>query len=194
MEARLFMVLLGSRPAGRIIEQHDIFFGIAPQLKDLLPAMQAFWPEAKGNIHADAFRVIRYVNGYEVMVRERTKDTIETDNNIKLHFINLGGYKPGEFEEYHYKMIVAAATKAEAIQIAKQTTFYKHTGFKGATSHIDDKYGIDVDDSYEIEDILSAADKARYSIKLRPTNSQEEDTMYLGYFNIARIKDGKFDV
>ena len=64
----------------------------------------------------------------------------------RLFFINLGGYKENEFEEYHYKMLTACEDKSVAIQAAKQTAFYKHTGFKGATSHIDDKYGVDVDD------------------------------------------------
>ena len=70
----------------------------------------------------------------------------------KLFFLNLGGYKKGEFEEYHYKMLVACNNKGEAIKGAKQTVFYKHTGFAGAESHIDDKYGVDVDDVYQIED------------------------------------------
>ena len=45
---------------------------------------------------------------------------------------------------------------AEATKKAKATSFYKHYGFKGATSHIDDKFGIDVDDIFNVADILSA--------------------------------------
>ena len=54
--------------------------------------------------------------------------------------------KENEFEEYHYKVLTVAQNKAEVIKKAKATSFYKHCGFKGATSHIDDKYGVDVDD------------------------------------------------
>lgn len=50
------------------------------------------------------------------------------------------------------------------MQIAKETAFYLHTGFEGAISHIDDKYGLDVDDLYEIYDILPVADKEKYSV------------------------------
>jgi len=50
-------------------------------------------------------------------------------------------------------MIVAAGDKGEAVKQAKNTAFYKHTGFKGADSHIDKKYGVDVDDFFEIADI-----------------------------------------
>ncbi|MBP9647547.1 MAG: DUF1543 domain-containing protein, partial [Psychrobacter sp.] len=32
----LFMVQLGGRPKGRLIEQHDIFFGVANQVSELI--------------------------------------------------------------------------------------------------------------------------------------------------------------
>jgi hypothetical protein len=56
-------------------------------------------------------------------------------------------------------MIIAAKDKSEAVTISKQTAFFRHTGFKGATAHIDDKFGIDVDDIYEIKDLPPAAKK-----------------------------------
>ena len=70
---------------------------------------------------------------------------------------------------------MVAKTKAEAIKKAKQTTFYKHCGFKGATSHIDDKYGIDVDDIHNIEDILSDKFKSQYRLKITKNNATSED-------------------
>ena len=50
---KLFYVILGATPPGRNIEQHDVFFGIAENLKDLVEDMKAFWKEAKGKIHID---------------------------------------------------------------------------------------------------------------------------------------------
>ena len=67
---------------------------------------------------------------------------------MQLFFINLGGYAKGVFEEAHHKILMATATKAEAIARAKQTDFYRTMGFKGATSHIDDKWGVDVDEGF----------------------------------------------
>src|SRR5678809_1545416 len=92
-------------------------------------------------------------------------------SSCRLFFINLGGYKQNEFEEFHYKMIIAANNKGEAIDTAKQTAFFRHTDFKGATSHIDDKYGVDVDDVYEIADILPVGIKEKYSISVSPVDS-----------------------
>jgi hypothetical protein len=85
-------------------------------------------------------------------------------------------------------MIIAAADKAEAVNISKQTAFFKHTGFKGATAHIDDKFGVDVDDVYEIADILPVIAKEKYSLLVSPADSLAADEMNLGYFKLSMFK------
>lgn len=180
----LFMVMLGATPPGRLTEQHDIFFGIGKNLKELVPEMKAFWPEAKGKIHIDAWRKVSFVDDFTIDVVLREENLL---NSEKLFFINLGGYKENEFEEYHYKVLTVAQNKAEAIKKAKATSFYKHCGFKGATSHIDDKYGVDVDDIYEIEDILSAQFKEKFQLKITKTNSDQQDGLEIGYVKIDKL-------
>ncbi len=186
-EIHLYMLLLGCTPKGRHIEQHDIFFGIATSVRALVPAIIDFWPEAKGDIHIDAYREVNNVDGNIITIRRKDATTAPVTANSKLFFINLGGYKQNEFEEFHYKMIVAATDKGKAIQQAKQTAFYKHTGFKGAESHVDDKYGIDVDDIYAIEDILPAGDKEQYIIEITASPGAEEDKMNLGYYMLHKL-------
>lgn len=177
------MVLIGCTPADRHIEQHDVFFGIGDSLKDLVPAIKAFWPSHK--LHVDGWREIASVDGFEVKVVSAQNDE---KSPHRLFFLNLGGYKENEFEEFHYKMVVAATDKGEAIRQAKSTAFYKHTGFKGAESHIDDKYGVDVDDVYEITDILDVPTKSKYKLLVQlTTESLEEDKTTLGYFKIDLI-------
>ncbi len=180
---KLFMLLLGCKPPGRNTEQHDIFFGIGTSLNELKPSIEAFWPEA-GKIHIDSWREVTAVDGYSISIEERTDSTIE--QNPKLFFLNLGGYKQNDLEEYHYKMLVVAPDKGKAVDQAKQTAFYKHCGFAGAVSHIDDKYGIDVDDIYEIEDILPAESKRIYRIKLTP-HATNEDVLHIGYLKLSKI-------
>jgi len=187
---KLYMLLLGSTPKGRHIEQHDIYFGIANNLKEMVPGIVAYWPEAQGKIHIDAWREVTTVDGFEVKVIEKSaaENTIaETANKPKLFFINLGGYKQNEFEEYHYKMLAVGNDKGAAIQQAKQTVFYKHTGFKTAESHIDDKYGVDVDDIYAIEDILPTELKEKYSIVISPSTNTATDETHLGYFKLDKL-------
>lgn len=180
------MIMLGCTPKGRFTEQHDIFFGTGTGLKDLVPDINAFWSEANGRIHIDAWQKITTVDGFSIEVVSRETPLTHEE---QLFFLNLGGYKEGEFEEYHYKVIVVAKTKAEAIKKAKQTTFYKHYGFKGAESHIDDKYGIDVDDIHNIEDILSEKFKLQYRLKITKTNATSEDEKHIGYLKIDKISE-----
>lgn len=178
-QLKLYMLLIGAKPPDRHTEQHDILFCIGYSIREVLPQVKAFWPEAKKTLHLDAWREVTLVNGYNVSVTEQPS----LSNAVQLFFINLGGYKQGEFEEFHYKLIVAAADKADAIRQARQTAFFKHTGFSGAQAHIDDKYGIDVDDIFAIPDILPAETKKRFQVNIQPADKdQPADTLHLGYF------------
>ena len=185
-QSKLYMLLLGCKPAGRNTEQHDTLFAIGNSLKELVPQIEKFWPIA-GKIHIDGWREINIVDGFTIHVTPNLNKG--TTNTQKLFFLNLGGYKENEFEEFHYKLLSVAADKAEAIMQAKQTAFYKHTGFKGADSHIDDKYGVDVDDVYEIEDILPAEIKEQFHIRIeRSTDAnQKADELHLGYFKLSAL-------
>ena len=178
--------MLGCKPKGRFTEQHDVFFGIGESLNELVPQMILSWKEAEGKIHIDAWREVTRVDNYDVRIMERT-DAETSSQKTKLFFINLGGYKQNEFEEYHYKILSVAADKGEAIRSSKQSAFYKHFGFAGAESHIDDKYGIDVDDLYQIEDILPANVKEKYCIELSPAKNTAFDELHIGYTKIDKL-------
>ncbi len=186
-ELKLYMVLVGCRPPGRFTEQHDIFFGIGESLKKMIPEIKKSWPEAKGKMHLDAFREVNFVNGYHIEVSERDLFII-AEEKLKLFFINLGGYKKGEFDEFHYKMLIVAESQREAIALSKETAFFKHTGFQGAPSHVDDKYGIDVDDIFEVQEILSSAFKGNYRLKISKQEGPE-DQIHLGFFPLKKIED-----
>ena len=181
---KLYMLLVGAKPPGRNTEQHDIFFGIGTSIRELIPQVQVFWPEAKRNLHLDAWREITLVDGYRISVI----DNPSHKNTTQLFFINLGGYKQGAFEEFHYKMLIAAPDKNIAIQQAKQSAFFQHTGFKKAKSHIDDKYGVDVDDIFAIPDILPPFVKQRYSLLIEPAiDNPPVDAIHLGYFKLDAV-------
>ena len=92
-----------------------------------------------------------------------------------------------EFEEFHYKMVVAAADKSTAIKAAKRTAFFKHTHFDGANSHIDDQYGVDVDDVYKIEEVLSSSTLSQYQIVLSDALVEKQDELHLGYFKLSTL-------
>ena len=191
----LFMVQLGGRPKGRLIEQHDIFFGVANQVRELVDDINHHWPEVKKKWHIDSYRAITKVGNHTVKLIESNNQTAN-DNGLKLFFINLGGYQQGSFEEFHHKLLIVAATQAEAIKQAKQSTFYKEFTFKdkdspfNAASHIDDKFQVDIDDIYDVNDLVS-----NIQILIEPTihNSHElanadEDKEYVGYLSIKNLR------
>ncbi|KAA2242765.1 DUF1543 domain-containing protein [Chitinophaga agrisoli] len=186
---KLYMLLLGCKPNGRHTEQHDIFFSIGLSLKDLVPAILEFWPEAAPKIHIDAWREVTAVNGYVIRVASREampaiaaaaqSPAVEP----RLFFINLGGYKENEFEEFHYKIITVASDKQMAITQGKRTAFFKHA----QSAHVDDKYGVDVDDIYDIADILPAGIKDQYRLIVTPQPGIAEDPMHMGYFRLDAL-------
>ncbi len=181
-ENKLFMIVLGATPPGRVTEQHDVFFGIGKSLKELLPEMKSFWPEAKGKIHIDAWREVNYVDGYRIEISE----SVQENQPQKLFFLNLGGYKPDEFEEFHYKILTVAKSLAVATKNAKQTAFFKHCGFAGAESHIDDKYAIGLDEFYKVEDLLANRMK-NFKIVLSPATDKKSDLLHPGYLKISKL-------
>lgn len=182
---KLYFFLLGCTPPHRHIEQHDVFFGIGTQPADLIPALQAFWPEAH-DLHIDAWREVTSVDGFTVSVHP--KRAVAQSNT--LYFLNLGGYRAGAFEEFHYKSLMVAATNSDAIKKAKQTPFYKEFGFKGAVAHIDDAYGVDIDDLFKVADILSPSDKEQFSIVISDEPTNQTDVLHLGYTTLSKLKKG----
>lgn len=183
-QLKLFYIILGATPKGRNIEQHDVFFGIAESLKDLVPDMKDFWKEADGKIHIDCYQEVKFADGYEVEIVEKGRKTTED----QLYFINLGGYKKGFFEEFHEQHLMVGKSMGEIVKKAKDTEFYHTMGFDGAVSHIDDKHGVDIDDIFNVSDILPEKMKEKYSIVLKKSNVEnQENLMGLGYLKIDKI-------
>ena len=190
----LFMVQLGGRPKSRLIEQHDIFFGIANQVSELVDDINQHWPEVKNKWHIDSYRAISKVDNYAIKLVESSSQA-ESANDLKLFFINLGGYQRGSFEEFHYKLLIVAATQADAIKQAKQSEFYKAFTYKdkeslfNAASHIDDKFEVDIDDIYNVNNLIS-----NIQLLIEPiTNDSHElvnadDKEYVGYLSIKNLR------
>jgi len=180
------MLLLGCKPPGRHIEQHDVFFAIGTSLPDLLPQINAFWPQTEVKVHIDAWREVTNVDSYQIKISPKT-DANRVQGK-KLFFINLGGYLANKFEEQHYIVLTVKDNRAQASKEAKETLFYRENQIPGGTSHIDDKYGVDVDDLYEIEDILSPEQKELYQIELIPADGSPEDELHLGYVKLSSLE------
>lgn len=181
---KLFYIILGATPKGRNIEQHDVFFGIAETLHDLVPDMKDFWKEAKGKIHLDAYQEVKFIDGYEVKIVEKTDEIQEN----QLFFINLGGYKRGFFAEFHEQHLMVGTSMAEVIKRVKKTEFYKTMGFDKAVSHIDDKHGVDIDDIFTVNDILPKKMREKYSIILQKSDEpNQENILEVGILKLIKF-------
>lgn len=178
---KLFYVLLGATPKGRNTEQHDVFFGIAEDVYDLKKDINEFWQEANGKIHLDGYIEVNFVDGYEVKIVEK----FENSDTNHLYFMNLGGYKLGTFQELHQQLLMVGNSVSSVIKRAMKTDFYKEMSFKNAESHIDDHYGVDIDDLSKVDDLLPSAMKEKYSIILKKSSDEiQENPTKIGYFKL----------
>jgi hypothetical protein len=188
-ELKLFMVLLGSKPLKRTVEQHDYFFGIASSLQELVPQMIAFWPEAGSSLHIDGWREVTHVEDHSVKITLKN-DIQEIGNGKRLFFVNLGGYQSGKLEEQHYTLLTVQDDRKGAIKTSTTTEFFKASSIasvKSASAHIDEKYGIDVDDIYRIDDVLSEEVRAKYHIELSLSDETHQDQIHLGYYKLDKL-------
>jgi hypothetical protein len=204
---RLFELLIGAKPKGRHIEQHDIFFGIGHKIEDTFEDLYAFWPEAfgDGGVHIDAWREVNYVfeNGihYEINVVEGVLEKTPWHLNIRpvtmgLFFINSGGYIRDVFEEQHEKILVVADSLEGAKAKARQRPFFtQRSALKSGSPHLDDKYGIDVhqvdvDDALKVAEILPPHLKEKFSIVAQPDPiGAVPDTIHLGYNYVKALRE-----
>ncbi|TXD97900.1 DUF1543 domain-containing protein [Psychrobacter frigidicola] len=209
---KLFMIKIGGRPKGRLIEQHDMFFGVGDHIGDFIDAINTHWPEVKNTWHLDAYKQVTLVDGYRIQWQPTVteKDAKHASNGnatvletipLKLFFINLGGYLAGEFEEFHHKLLIVAPTQADAIKQAKQSAFYKQYSFNdkdtpfNAASHIDDKQQVDVDEIYNVNDLLTGGHLSITPVAETETALEQkplEDTAYIGYLSLKKLR--KLDV
>lgn len=215
---KLFMLKIGARPQGRLIEQHDVMFVIANSLSETIESVNQHWPAVKNNWHLDAWREVKRVGDYQILLSKNSfsedgwsKDNAVADNifaddrvdnkldsqDKQLYFVNLGGYLPGQFEEFHYKTLVVAETLGKATAQVKKTAFYQDYTFDNvdtaksgvATSHVDDKHQLDLDDIHCVADLLPKDVVLTIQPLTEPEKNQlPDDALHIGYLSLKQIK------
>lgn len=137
------MIQIGFRLAGMNTEGHDTVFAIAKTKED---AFQQIKKKRPYTDHIDTCLEIHRVEDFEVRVREHA-----TNETLKLWFVNLGGYREGQYGEVHKCILVTAEDLQTAKMKAKQDPFFTEPGMVQdpvAAPHIDDKHALEdgVDD------------------------------------------------
>ena len=104
---------------------------------------------------------------------------------------------PNQFEEFHYKTLVIADTVGRATAQVKKSDFYRDYTFDNAnpalsgiaTSHVDDKHALDVDDIHVVDALLPDG----WGLKIEALDEHQqstlqEDTLHIGYISLKALK------
>ncbi len=168
---KLFMIQIGFRLEGMNTEGHDTVFSIASSKEEAFKLIKAARPYAG---HIDTCLEVNQVEDFAVQIVEKP-----SYSDLKLWFINLGGYNEGQFGEVHKCILVTAPALAEAKTKAKQDPFFKEPGRvqdPKAAPHVDDKHSLDEG----IDDILCVSEEIR-GIELLKMATPKENVLTIEY-------------
>ncbi|MGY6552996.1 MAG: DUF1543 domain-containing protein [Wenzhouxiangella sp.] len=166
----LFVVMLGGRAPGCRIELHDVAFAVGQALEDTHEQLLAQWFGQARGLHVDAWMKVEQVQGYRVSLRPEPP---ASDQAVRLYFVNIGGYQPGELAEQHGYMVLAASGKAQAKAQAKRLLLQ---GFDS----------VHKDDLYEVDDLLEIGRVGGLHIHLVPSPEAKPPEVVNGYFPLPR--------
>lgn len=111
---KLFMVYLGGAAPGANIELHDVQFVISESIEQAMPELKVRWFGEKKGLHMDSYRQVHGADGYRLKLSNQPPH----NRAKKLFFVNVGGYRSGEFSEAHEFDLFVANDAAEAKQKA----------------------------------------------------------------------------
>lgn len=111
----LFVVMLGGKHPKAKIEVHDVVFAIGDSLTDCHPSLKAQWFGEPKGLHIDSWLALDGFEGY----RFNWSNVVPAPGELKLFFINLGGYTEGVFGENHQYLFVIATDAKAAKALAK---------------------------------------------------------------------------
>lgn len=112
----LYVVMLGGKHPAAKIEVHDVVFALGDSLADCYPQLRANWFGQAIGLHIDSWMAVDGVEDYRI----EWSNQAPAANELRLFFINLGGYQPGQFGEDHRYLLVAAKDSATAKALGKQ--------------------------------------------------------------------------
>lgn len=108
--SRLFVVMLGGAHPKARVEVHDVAFAYGDTLESTYPQLRAQWFGAPRGLHVDSWMEVDGVDGWRIVL----SDSPPSASAPRLYFVNLGGYRPGEFGESHAYRLVVAKDAGEA--------------------------------------------------------------------------------
>ena len=122
----LFLVVLGGRAKLANVELHDVRWVVGSKIEDTYDVLRSNWFGTLAGLHIDSYKKIKYVDGYNITLKNIENKKSKNDKffkgkhtNKKLWFVNIGGYDPSSMQEKHEFGLVVASSKLEAKNLAK---------------------------------------------------------------------------
>lgn len=164
MDNRLIACVLGGTAPRARTELHDVAFAVGDSLEAVHPQLLDTWFGDPNGLHVDAWCFVDNVAGYRVRL-ERTPAV----DGPKLYFVNIGGYRRGEFGERHAWGLFGARSPGEAKARAKQVLLQGHEQ-------------IHKDDLHAVDDCLAVEDVNGWHVHLVPDTEAGDPPVTNGYF------------
>ena len=181
MNLSLFIVVLGGRSLKSNIEIHDVRWVIGESIEDTFPELRGQWLGKINGLHIDSYKCIKFIDGYEIVITKSNKDNLNHPHieDLKLWFVNLGGYNPKKmYEEHEFNLIVAK----KAIQAKNKAKKNWESNLKN--KHNDDYSAINyleqVDDLHHIK-------IKNWEINLIPDPEERNEKLIPDWYGYRRI-------
>jgi len=130
----LFACYVGGRADGCNIELHDVIFAVGEKIEDCYSHIRSSWFGSAERLHLDCYLELSQLDGYDITVGK-------SENNLKLFFVNCGGYKAGHFGEIHAIQFVVSTSISAAISEVKNS-LEKEYFDTHSLAHFDDKFDL----------------------------------------------------
>jgi hypothetical protein len=164
----LYATCLGGRAPGARVELHDVAFAVGPSLEACHEQLLDAWFGDPDGLHIDAFARLDAVDGHRVELgREPQPD------GPRLYFVNVGGYRPGEFGERHAWSFYVGTGPAEVKARAKRDL-------------LAGKDSVHRDDLYDVDDVVAVPAAGGWHVHLTPAPGVARPEIVNGYFPLPR--------
>jgi len=167
---KLFVIYIGGAHEKSLIELHDMRFIVAENIEDTYDELRRSWWGIPKSLHLDAFGELKYVDGYNIYLKN-----VEQDTQNKLYFLNLGGYSRDEFTELHKNIFVVAENEDEAKIKAKAQI----SGWE--LPHKDYQYEVE-----NILDMTNIATQKNVHLHFEPTDNPQNFEFVCQYTPIGK--------
>lgn len=160
---KLYMIYIGGSCGSSNIEVHDVIFACGESIEETYPQVRDQWFGNPTNLHIDSSLEVNSVDGYAVSL-----GATQSNQNLKLFFVQTGGYQKGVFGELHGYELLIAENKEDA-KLKVKERFYSSLESPHQDSLI------------EIDNVIPITTVDGYSIILTKTTPKNENKLTSRY-------------